>query len=1390
MTFRLLATLFALLMLTACKSGSSSSDSPPPETPAPGQQPENASISGRVMLGAVQNITVRITGPNNEFLIETTTDEAGRFGPADLPADYKGPVLIEALANDTTRYFCDNFFACLDINGTQYEFGQRVPFTGRMALYLPNTQSLDQPVTLSPFSTAAAARTDLLGISSETISDAHHELQQMLAGILQNLDQTLPGDYFSHQFSDFINLYHPSTYANEDLAALYLTLLSSSLFQTGDSVSGSELISAESALEKLVRSYANTGKLPAYSPSLDTLSIETFALAVASHMAYLRYLAEYSYHPLAQGIRHVIGLKTLLDFNSAVIDTLPDTGRIATETSGEGLYSHSSFTVDDATLSRTLEYSIPLLVSPNVEASRLTILGDSEKFALNIVSRNDALFLDVSFDSTKLSNAVYGQLTRSIRIADTDGQLRSLVLTLSLTSHLYGLQLDTEIPPSVRERDTVQLSASTNRPLLHTSYEWNQIDGPTITLQNRNSATPTFVAPNIEHDFTARFQLVATDELGHQATQKINIPIRAYHNLNNVPLTDKGLIACLDDTEANNNWLDAGSVLELSCASHPIHSVQGMDAFSNLQNLDVSGGGYLSSLEDLYPLPNLTTLNVSNQPLILCKDLLALKENAPTLEITGGEGCNREIFTQLFGNPHDMETDAGRSRIYVSIPENRQLAVVDMQSFQVLQFIDFPGAPRGISLSLDKNTLFVAVSGANSVASLDLDSLEYTLISLGSEPGGTGTNDVLEVEPGRLLVTTNNPSTSAYVVQLLLNEGNAVSRVADDRLIRANPVVISNNARTFAYVGEGFSPNSIYQLDLTDPAARIVAEDNHGSVSGADELVINHDDTLLLTKSGQVLDIGSFTAMLTFSGNGTFAASATKNVFYQASADYWYENGGFRVYTTESEQPLSTTPVSCANRSIPAKLRVLDGAQSDMIWLVEEAICGFATRQPELLNSTPLMAVRDPILQSCINNTISTQEATLPWHLTALDCTGFAGITSLDGLRAFNELRNVTLDDGEFFDLAPLGSLHNLEFVSLRNNPRIADISPLIRDWQPATSVDLRGSDNIPCAQIDSARAKGTSVASNHCASVKRIALGGAGADLAIDEARNRIYVSIPALGQIKVVDAVNYEVVDTIEVSGTPTGLDLSIDGTQLIAGYSDSGTVALINLATDTETLINVSSQLATNNIFDVAEVLPGRIIVTGEYTNEDTAFVVAIDTGLIPVVRRVADGRPLRTHPRIVTDRENGFAYLGGGGSLRTLWQIDANQTSAPITREEEMGVVRETHVLQISEDGSEILDGHGQKLATSDFIVRGTTGSPGIPALSPAGSLAVLKFDGYYYDEFDDVEFYDYDTLTRSGHHYVRCGLRRDSKNDIRFVGSTLGFTILSGGLLCQLPNPPL
>jgi hypothetical protein len=313
--------------------------------------------------------------------------------------------------------------------------------------------------------------------------------------------------------------------------------------------------------------------------------------------------------------------------------------------------------------------------------------------------------------------------------------------------------------------------------------------------------------------------------------------------------------------------------------------------------------------------------------------LLAVPSSAQTVDVS----------VELGGVGAAMAHDPVRQVIYVSVPSRNEVVVVSTTTYQIVDRIVVGSRPRGLDLSSDGTRLFAALNGSGSVAVLDLTTKQVTEIDVSVELGHSETWDVVEAQPGRLFVTASpNSSGFAWVVQVLLNQSNTASRVASNYIIRAMPVFAESPDGLSLYIGEGFSPNSIYKLDLSSPVAPIVLEDVHGSVYGTDQLAVSPDSLRINTGGGQVLRTGSLTQAGVVTP-GIPRYGATPGVFYVAE----YPGFGNSTASLEVTTWDRTTLLETGSRSVgctlgaysqPADFAVLSGDQ-DFVVLASDLLC-------------------------------------------------------------------------------------------------------------------------------------------------------------------------------------------------------------------------------------------------------------------------------------------------------------------------------------------------------------------------------------------------------------------------------------------------------------------
>ncbi|MFV1988431.1 MAG: Ig-like domain-containing protein [Gemmatimonadota bacterium] len=220
----------------------------------------------------------------------------------------------------------------------------------------------------------------------------------------------------------------------------------------------------------------------------------------------------------------------------------------------------------------------------------------------------------------------------------------------------------------------------------------------------------------------------------------------------------------------------------------------------------------------------------------------------------------------------DMAFDPQRGRMYISLPILNEVSVVSLATNEVVARPFVGSRPEGVDLSDDGSTLYVALSGAGSITALDTDTFARTEIVIGDSLGDTTAWDVAEGAPGKVFVSANPNGGFAWIVRIDRHKADAYRRVASNRIIRGAPEFLKSPDRSSLYIGEGFSPNSLYRLDIRDPSAPIVLEDDHGSVRGTSRLGINPAGTRIYTRNGQVLRSGSF-VQAGLLGSGVPAAS-------------------------------------------------------------------------------------------------------------------------------------------------------------------------------------------------------------------------------------------------------------------------------------------------------------------------------------------------------------------------------------------------------------------------------------------------------------------------------------------------------------------------------------
>ncbi len=307
---------------------------------------------------------------------------------------------------------------------------------------------------------------------------------------------------------------------------------------------------------------------------------------------------------------------------------------------------------------------------------------------------------------------------------------------------------------------------------------------------------------------------------------------------------------------------------------------------------------------------------------------------------------NSEVVIELGDIGFDMELDSLRQQLYVSVPTRNEVVIISTQSYEIIDRVIVGSRPHGIDLSLDGTLLFAALNGAGAVAYLDMESMGVTEVVVGAELGDSRAYDVVEAKSNRVFVSANPGSSGfAYIVMIKRDQSDNAVRVADNRIIRAGPIFEESPDYQFLYVGEGFSPNSLYKLDISTDSAPIVLENQHGSVSGTDHLDVNSDGSRIYLGSGQVLRTGSFIQA------GLIGSGVPKLNNDGSLAFVGKEPNIIEIYDTSTFLKLDEFTTSCSFSQIQ-RIEVLPD-ESGWLILGDDIVCVVSQQPFKRLNISP-----------------------------------------------------------------------------------------------------------------------------------------------------------------------------------------------------------------------------------------------------------------------------------------------------------------------------------------------------------------------------------------------------------------------------------------------------
>jgi hypothetical protein len=701
-----------------------------------------------------------------------------------------------------------------------------------------------------------------------------------------------------------------------------------------------------------------------------------------------------------------------------------------------------------------------------------------------------------------------------------------------------------------------------------------------------------------------------------------------------------------------------------------------------------------------------------------------------------------DVTLELGGEGADIEYDAERGQLYVSIPDLNQVAVVSTGSYAIVDRIYVGAGPRGLSLSFDGSRLFVALAFAGAVAIVDLESRTVSEIVVDEMIESSLAWDVIEAQPDRLFVSGNGTFFDpSWIVEIELDAGNAMTRVADGLSMKGWPAFRRSPDGQFLYVGESaLHPNSLYKLSLDLDDAPLVLQSAYETVSGTSRFDVTPDGTRIVTASGQVLATDNFEEIASIASG---LPSAGDTIFSVAQSP-----DQVQLFDAATLDSIGETTLSCSVSPFSVFKALPDDSGAFLV--ARDLLCGtsgnFACAGPPIAPEDPAPA----------NDEAGVDVRTgLRWYEAGGGCQSRYDVrfgTDNPPTQTICEAIPETS-----CDIGPLASVQTYYWQVIAHNQVGTTEGPV---WSFTTDL----------YEPPSYRPIVTTLA-------------GAGFDLARDESRGLIYVSIPGTYQVQVLSAESYRVLESIQFSGSPMGIDLSIDRSRLFVALSGVGAVAVMDLDSYEITEIDIADDLEGLDTYDVIEAQPERLFASVDLGSRYSGRIVEIRLDEGNSTSRVASDRDISHEPVLKVSPDRRSLYIGDGISPEKLYELDLEQADAPIVMEnQDRQSVRGTNHLQVSPDGSRIYLQSGQVLRSASFYYAGRVDHrEGIPQIGGADDVI------YYIQPYDRIEGYDTRTFVMVDEQQLSCQFewRFDNIRRLEVLPGDSGWLVLGNGVLCGM-----
>lgn len=194
-----------------------------------------------------------------------------------------------------------------------------------------------------------------------------------------------------------------------------------------------------------------------------------------------------------------------------------------------------------------------------------------------------------------------------------------------------------------------------------------------------------------------------------------------------------------------------------------------------------------------------------------------------------------------------MIMDPSRPRLYLANISSDTIVVLNTTSNKEVTSLVVGSGPRGMDISADGKELYVALSGDNALAVVDLDQLTLArTIHLPDTP-----SDVAAGRLGRAYVTTSSGSNLPIVVDT--NNSRVIAQVNSPAYVFFGGEIakVSPDRQTIYFGTPGISPSEIYRFSIrTDNVTFVDQSPSERAIDNLQEFAVSPDGSRLYVSSG------------------------------------------------------------------------------------------------------------------------------------------------------------------------------------------------------------------------------------------------------------------------------------------------------------------------------------------------------------------------------------------------------------------------------------------------------------------------------------------------------------------------------------------------------------